>query len=128
LLLLTAYKIPPVAMMANDANKMIFFMINVFKFFVCDLQTIDGKSTPCNPAFHVRRAHHPKLKLYAYSHAFQMQIQNALNLKFAKRVCAIKQVWGNNGRMTRRQTYAAQKELVQECTILSGGLILLRRF
>jgi hypothetical protein len=71
LLLLTAYNIPPVAMMANDANKMIFFMLNVFKFFVCDLQTIDGKSTPCNPAFHARRAQHPKLKLYAYSHAFQ---------------------------------------------------------
>ena len=35
-LLLTAYKIPLVAMMANDANKMIFFMINgFFKFFVC---------------------------------------------------------------------------------------------
>ncbi len=33
LLLLTAYNIPLVAMMANDANKMIFFMINVFKFF-----------------------------------------------------------------------------------------------
>jgi len=86
LLLLTANKIPPVAMMANDANKMIFFIINVFKFFVCDLQTKDGKSTSCNPAFHVRRAQRPKLKLHACSHAFQTQIQNALNLKFAKRV------------------------------------------
>jgi hypothetical protein len=58
----------------------------------------------------------------------QKQIQNALNLKFAKRVCAIKQVWGNNGRTIRRQIYAAQQEIVRVYTVLSGGLILLRKF
>jgi hypothetical protein len=131
LLLLTAYKIPPVAMMANDANKMIFFMINVFKFFVCDLQTKDGKSTPCNPAFHLRRADILSSNCTQTAMHFKRQkaqIQNALKLKFAIRVCAVKQVWGNNGRTTRRQTHSTQKDQVQVCTILSGGLILLRRF
>jgi hypothetical protein len=56
LLLLTAYKIPPVAMMANDASKMIFFMINVFKFFVCDLQTKVVSQHPITLLFHVRQA------------------------------------------------------------------------
>jgi hypothetical protein len=82
-------------MMANDANKMIFFMINVFKFlFVIYrlkmanqhpatlLSMLGGhivlNSSCTHTAMHFKRQ--------------KARIQNALNLKFAKRVCAIKQV------------------------------------